>query len=49
VNEQCSLLHAEGLKADMLSQQYMINGGEGNLREAILYMLNTVIAVICVQ
>jgi hypothetical protein len=25
------------LKADMLSQQYKINRGEGNLREAILY------------
>jgi hypothetical protein len=37
------------LRADMLSQQYEINRGEGNLREAILYMLNTVTAVICVQ
>jgi len=37
------------LKADMLSQQYKINRGEGNLRETILYMLNSVTAVICVQ
>lgn len=36
------------LKADMLSQQYKINKGEGILREAILYMLNTLTAVICV-
>jgi hypothetical protein len=36
------------LKADMLSQQYKINRGEGNLREAILCMLNALTAVIYV-
>jgi hypothetical protein len=36
------------IKADTLSQKYKINRGEGNLRKAILYMLNTVIAVFCV-